>query len=393
MTDKWNILTINSGSSSIKFSLYHMGQDEILEFHGEMEGIGQSKGRFHTVTGSGEDLVSLSLNLPNHEAAFKVLFEWFDDNKSAHNINAVGHRIVHGGTKYKEARPVTEELLKQLQELSPFAPEHLPHELSAMGAVNKHYPGAKQVACFDTAFHRNMPEAARLYPLPHSLSDEGVIRYGFHGLSYEYIMTELISEVGEETANGRVIIAHLGNGASMAAVSGGQCIDTTMGFTPTGGLVMSTRSGDLDPGVILYLLEKKGMTPCEVNEMVNRKAGLLGISGISGDMGKLLSMENESAEMAVHIFCYQAKKFIGSLAAVLGGLETLVFTGGIGENSAEVRWKICDGLEFLGINLNKESNLAHTSVISRKNAPVTVLVMKTDEELMIARHVFEVLRR
>lgn len=391
MTDKRNILTINSGSSSIKFSLYRIGRSEPIILAGEIEKIGFGNGFFRARDGSGKKLVERRLDIPDHSAALKTLFEWLKRNDYDRELDAVGHRVVHGGARYTEPQPVTRELITYLRKVSPFAPEHLPHELDAIEAVCRHYPAVKQVACFDTAFHRNMPKVAQQYALPGHLKDEGIIRYGFHGLSYEYILEELAREAGEGAASGRIIIAHLGHGASMAAVCDRQCIDTTMGFTPTGGLVMSTRSGDLDPGLLLYLLEQKGMKPHEVNEMVNRNAGLLGISGISGDMRELLSIEDENAKMAVHIFCYQAKKFIGSLAAVLGGVETLVFTGGIGENSTEVRRRICSGLEFFGIFLDEASNIAHASIISAKNSPVTVRVMKTNEELMITRHVCEVI--
>jgi acetate kinase len=285
-------------------------------------------------------------------------------------------------------------LLRALEEMVPLAPDHLPQELRAIQAVKQSFPDLRQVACFDTAFHRRMPRVAQVYALPRSLADEGIIRYGFHGLSYEYIMRELRDKAGARVANGRVIIAHLGNGASMAAVHHGKGVDTTMGFTPTAGLVMSTRSGDLDPGIILYLLRERGLDASMVNDLVNERSGLLGVSGVSADMEDLLKEEatNPQAAEAVALFCYQAKKFLGALSAVLGGLDTLIFTGGIGENAPPVRERICEGTEFIGIQLDPSRNRANASIISRDDSPTTVRVMKTDEELMIARHTADLVR-
>jgi acetate kinase len=270
----------------------------------------------------------------------------------------------------------------------------LPHEIDAVKEFSRFYPGMKQVACFDTAFHRTMPEVAQLYALPAEVRRHGIARYGFHGLSYEYILSELRRETGVEAAGGRVIVAHLGNGASMAAFRGGRSMDTTMGFTPAGGLVMSTRTGDLDPGVIVYLLKERRIDASLLNRMVNKQSGLLGVSGISSDMKELLDKEpaDVRAANAVELFCYVAKKFLGALAAVLGGLDTLILTGGIGENSPPIRERICRGMEFLGIRLDTDRNNRNAGVISGDSGPVTVRVMKTNEELMIARHTFHLLR-
>jgi acetate kinase len=253
--------------------------------------------------------------------------------------------------------------------------------------VGRAYPAVPQVACFDTAFHSRMPRVARLYALPSRLAEEGIIRYGFHGLSYEYVMEEL-RRLDREAAAGCVVVTHLGNGASMAAVRGGVGVDTTMGFTPTGGLVMGTRSGDLDPGVPLFLLEERGMSPTEVSDLLNKQAGLLGVSGTSADMRDLLDREPDDgrAAEAVGLFCYQAKKFLGALAAALGRLDALVFTGGIGENAAPVRERVCEGLEFLGIRIDPERNAAHAPVISSDDASVTVRIVPTDEDLMVAQY-------
>jgi acetate kinase len=389
------ILTINSGSSSLKVALYHMGRSERLMLTGRVERIGLRAGLFQTRDAEGEVLIEQNLELPDHDAALKVLFNWLQSYAPGRDLHAVGHRVVHGGPSYSQPHLITSKLVATLKDLVPLAPNHLPHEIKAIQAVSRSYPTLTQVACFDTAFHRHMPALAQLYALPRHVWQAGVARYGFHGLSYEYIVQELGKEASAEVADGRVIIAHLGNGASMAAVRGGKSVDTTMGLTPTGGLMMSTRSGDLDPGVILYLLEEKGMRPSAVNDLLNKQAGLLGVSDISSDMKDLLAKkaENPYAADAVNLFCYQAKKFLGALAAVLGGLDTLVFTAGIGQNAPTIRGCICQDLSFLGIHLDPSRNDANAPIISHDDSPVTVRVMRTDEELMIARHTTDLMRR
>jgi acetate kinase len=304
----------------------------------------------------------------------------------------VGHRVVHGGIHYQEPQRVTPEFIAILQGMVPIAPDHLPQSIRAMQVAIKAYPNLPQVACSDSAFHRHMPRIAQLYPLPRHFADEGLIRFGFHGLSYEYILQDLRA-TAPKGAEGRILIAHLGNGASMTAVRGGIGIDTTMGFTPAGGLMMGTRTGDLDPGVLLYLLAERKMTPTALNELVNRQAGLLGVSGIGADMRDLLEREatDGHAADAVGLFCYQAKKYLGALATVLGGLDTLVFTGGIGEHAPSVRLRICEGLDFLGIRIDPGRNATHAPAISREGGSVTVRVLRTDEDLMIARHTSELL--
>ncbi|NOZ69751.1 MAG: acetate/propionate family kinase [Deferribacteres bacterium] len=393
MADR-HILTVNSGSSSIKFSVYRMGDSEDLSLSGEISGIGRDSSLFHARDSGGSTLMQTGLAAGNHGAALEYLFDWLKDHAYDRGLDAAGHRVVHGGAVYTGPQPVTGGLVEDLRKLSPFAPQHLPHELDAIEAISRFAPHIKQVACFDTAFYRDMPRIARLYALPRDLREEGLQRYGFHGLSYEYITEELGRAVGEEAVRGRVIIAHLGHGASMTAVHNGRAVDTTMGFTPAGGLVMSTRCGDLDPGVILYLLEHKGMSAGEISELVNRRAGLAAISGISPDMKELLDMEQEEprAHEAVELFCYQARKFLGGLVTALGGLDTLVFTGGIGENSPVIRSRICEGLGFMGIRIDPERNRTGSAVISGDDSMVTVRVIKTNEELMIARHTYNILR-
>jgi acetate kinase len=383
-----HILTINSGSSSIKFSLYVLGETERLVLEGELARIGVSQGVFQAKDHTGQQLTDQELDLPDHEFALKTLFDWLQGHAIGQELHAVGHRLVHGGPAHVKPQRVSPALVDELKLLIPLAPDHLPDEIKGIEAVSRNFPDLPQIVCFDTAFHRRMPEVAQRYALPKSLIQGGLQRYGFHGLSYEYVTQELVKAARARDASGKLIIAHLGNGASMAAIEDGRSRDTTMGLTPAGGLVMSTRVGDLDPGVIVYLLQEKGLTPAAVNHLINHQAGLLGISGISADMHDLLAQAETRAEaaLAVEIFCYQARKFIGALAAALGGLDTLVFTAGIGENSATIRARICAPLGFLGIHLNQGLNEGHAPVISRQDSPVTVRVIKTNEERMIARH-------
>jgi acetate kinase len=384
------ILTINSGSSSVKFALFEMGRAETLLLSGRMERIGLAAGVFKAKGADGAKLIEKAMPLPDHATAFDALFAWLKDQPDAKNLQAVGHRIVHGGPKYTQPAMIDSELIEALKKLIPLAPDHLPHEVEAIELVARSNPHLAQVACFDTAFHATMPRLAKIYALPREYEAAGVRRYGFHGLSYEYIMTELKSQADAETANGRIVIAHLGNGSSMAAVRQGACIDTTMGFTPTAGLVMSTRTGDLDPGIIVYLLREKGLTAEQVNDLVTQRSGLLGVSGTSSDMADLLEREGHdtAAAEAVELYCRQAKKFLAAFAGMLGGLDTLIFTAGIGENSPPIRSRICDGLGFLGIQIDSRRNDENARIISADGSRVRVGVIKTNEELMIARHCF-----
>jgi len=308
-------------------------------------------------------------------------------------LAAVGHRVVHGGPKYSEPQRITAEMVEELHRLSPFDPDHLPEEILLTEAFHHRFPELPQVACFDTAFHHDLPQVARLLPIPRRYEAQGVRRYGFHGLSYAFLMGELARLDGAEAEQGRVVLAHLGNGASMAAVRNGKSIDTSMAFTPTAGLVMSTRSGDLDPGLAPYLARTEQMTGKQFHEMVNHQSGLLGISETSSDMVDLLArgVDDTRAAEAVALFCYQAKKWIGSFAAALGGLDTLVFAGGIGENAPLIRERICDGLGFLGIELDQKRNAENAPLISSDTGRVKVRVIRTDEEIVIARSVIRLL--
>jgi acetate kinase len=383
------LLTINTGSSSLKAALYRLREDttETPELRAEASRIG-GRGGLRLADARGELLDERRDDLTDHAAALVALLSRLRDRGLDRNdLAAVGHRIVHGGDRHREPQKVTPKVVADLRALVPIDPNHLPQAIAAIEAVGRAYPVVPQMVCFDTAFHSRMPRVARLYALPSRLAEEGIIRYGFHGLSYEYVMQEL-RRLEPEAVDGRVVIAHLGNGASMAAVKEGVGVDTTMGFTPTGGLVMGTRSGDLDPSVPLFLLEERGLTPTEVSDLLNKQAGLLGVSETSADMQDLLDRETDDgrAAEAIALFCYQAKKFLGALAAALGGLDALVFTGGIGEHAAPVRERVCEDLEFLGIRLDPERNAAHAPVISSDDAAVTVRVVPTDEELMVARH-------
>jgi acetate kinase len=387
-----SVLTINGGSSSIKFVLYQTGQPLERTLSGKIDRIGLSGTNltFKEPTGNQQDARSLAAS--DHKSGAMFLIDWLEKQKGFASVKAVGHRVVHG-MKHTEPEVVTQELLDELHRLRPYDPDHLPREIELIEAFRQRHPKLPQVACFDTAFHRTMPRVARWLPIPRRYDAKGIQRYGFHGLSYAYLMEEL-ARLGDPAATkGRVILAHLGNGASLAAVRDGKSIDTSMGFTPTAGLVMSTRSGDLDPGLAPYLLRTEQMTTKRFYEMVNHESGLLGVSEISPDMRDLLAQEaaDVRAAEAVALFCYQARKWIGSFAAALGGLDALVFAGGIGENASPIRARICEDLGFLGIELNESRNAANAEVISADTSPATVRIIRTDEERMIARSVCRLL--
>jgi len=391
-TDLPCILTINGGSSSIKFALYRVDEPLQRRLYGKVDRIGLSGTNLTFHDPDGKPQASLSLTVPDHKSAANFLIDWIEKQNGFESVLAVGHRVVHG-MKHTAPELVSHELLDELQRIRPYDPEHLPREIELIEAFRQRYPKLPQVACFDTAFHRTMPRVAKLLPIPRRFDAKGIQRYGFHGLSYAYLMEEL-ARLGDPAATtGRVILAHLGNGASMAAVRDGKSIDTSMGFTPTAGLVMSTRSGDLDPGLAPYLARTEQINTKQFYEMVNHESGLLGISETSSDMRDLLGRETQDvrAAEAVELFCYQAKKWIGAYAAALGGLDTLVFAGGIGENAPVIRARICEGLEFLGIEIEEKQNAENEGVISAASGRVKVRVIHTDEEHMIARMVCSVL--
>jgi acetate kinase len=386
------ILTLNSGSSSLKFAIYQPQPDEHLVLSGKLERIGLSGGRLE-ITGEGIKPLKADIDLPDHSTAIHVVFDHLKELGFADGLSAIGHRVVMGGPRHTAPQRVTPKLLQELRELCRIDPPHLPAALKTIEAAREFRPDILQVACFDTSFHRTMPPVAQMVALPRELTERlGIIRYGFHGLSYEYILSEL-RQIDPGAAEGKVIIAHLGNGASMAALRGGQSVETTMGFTPAGGLVMSSRPGDLDPGVLVHLMTEKRMSGAELNDLIYKDGGLRGVSNLSSDMQDLTREKdrNPHAREAIALFCYQARKFLGALTAVLDGVETLVFTGGIGENSDFVRACICENFSYLGLQVDEAKNASHAEIISTPESRVTVRVIKTNEELMITRHTAKLL--
>ncbi len=387
-----HLLTLNGGSSSIRFALFAAGDVLERRLSGKVDRIGLPGTVLEFDERSGSPPESLSLEGSDHRSAANFLIDALEKRVGFASLRAVGHRVVHG-MHHTEPEVVTEELLEDLRRITPLDPEHLPGEIELIRIFRERHPDLLQVACFDTAFHRSLPPVARRLAIPRRYQRQGVERYGFHGLSYAYLIEEL-ARLGDPAATtGRVVLAHLGNGASLAAVLNGRSIDTSMGFTPTGGIPMGTRSGDLDPGLVGYLARIEGLTAEGFHRMVNQESGLLGVSEISSDMRELLAHEaaDPRAAEAVEVFCYQASKWIGSFAAALGGLDTLVFSGGIGENAPPVRARICERLGFLGLGLDETKNAEADGLISANDSWVKVRVIRTDEELMIARSVCRVL--
>ncbi len=385
------VLTINGGSSSIRFAAYDADASLRLRLRGKIDRIGSRGTRLIVDTAAGEPPETRHLAAADHRAAVTFLLRWLEAHPLFPAVRAVGHRVVLG-MKHSEPERITRRLLAELHRHTPYDPEHLPREIRLIEAFARRHPTLSQVACFDTAFHRQMPRVAKLLPIPRRYAAKGIERYGFHGLSYAFLM-ETLGRLDASASRGRVILAHLGNGASLAAVRDGTSIDTSMGFTPSAGLVMGSRTGDLDPGLPYVLARTEGMTAARFQRMVTRESGLLGISGTSADVRDLLAREGRDvrAADAIALFCYQTKKWIGAYAAALGGLDTLVFAGGIGENAPAVRARICEGLEFLGLTLHKSRNARTAAVISTDRSRVTVRVIRTDEERMIAASVCRVL--
>jgi acetate kinase len=380
-----SVLTLNGGSSSIRFAIFEAVRPPRPLLRGKMERIGGPAATMTVDQGPGTAPAHIPVRIEAQAAAIDGLIDWLESQPVFASIDGVGHRVVHGMLR-TAPELVSDGLLQELRNIIPFDPEHLPRELELIEALRRRRPELRQVVCFDTAFHRGMPRIATLLPIPRRYFARGVQRYGFHGLSYQFLMQEL-ARIGDPAAGtGRVILAHLGSGASLAAVQNGRCIDTSMGFTPAAGLVMGTRSGDLDPGLMSYLAMTDAMTAERFQVMVNHESGLLGISESSADVRDLLDREGSDprAAEALALFCYQAKKWIGSFAAALGGLDTLVFTGGIGENSGAVRGRICEGLNHLGIEIDENANGRNAQCISRDTGAVRVRVMATDEESVIA---------
>jgi acetate kinase len=386
------VLTINGGSSSLKFAVFAPGDPAVRLTTGAIERIGLPDPALRLVDAPSGRSDRRGIDAPDHASCVPIIADAVAATAGGGRIAAIGHRIVHGGPRHHSPQAVTPELVAELRRIAPLDPEHLPAELSLIEAFAARYAGVPQVACFDTAFHHGMPRVATLLPIPRRYEARGVRRYGFHGLSYAYLMKELARRLGPRAAEGRVILAHLGNGASLAAVRAGAPVDTTMAFTPTAGLVMSRRSGDLDPGLVAYLGRTDGMTSEQFHRMVNTESGLLGVSEISPDVRDLLAREAQDtrAAEALALFCYQARKWIGAFAAALAGLDTLVFSAGIGENSPVIRARICDGLAFLGVTLDERRNQANEILISAPGRPVAVCVIPTDEEAEIVAAVSDV---
>ncbi len=387
------ILTINGGSSSIRFALFRIGEPLERQIAGKIDRIGL-EGASLTVHRSTEDESECQdIALTDFRSAANFLIGWLEDQVEFSEIVAVGHRVVHGMT-HAQPESITRELLEELRLICPYDPDHLPGEIALIETLQTRFPKLPQVACFDTAFHTDMPRVAKLLAIPRRYAAQGVQRYGFHGISYAFLM-ERLAQLGDPAAKtGRVILAHLGNGASLAAVRDGKSIDTSMGFTPTAGLVMSTRSGDLDPGLVGYLERSEKMNGDQFSDMVNHESGLLGVSETSSDIRDLLASEASDirAAEAVALFCYQVKKWLGAFVAALGGLDTLVFAGGIGENAPLIRARICEGMNFFGIEIDPQRNATNAAIISAANGRVVLRVIPTDEELMIAQSVCKTLK-
>jgi len=394
-TDKDSyMLAFNAGSSSIKLTLFTVEDTPKRYAEAVVENIGQSIAKFGIRDKEPQNSYTKSVTAPNHTAATTILMDWLKQKIPSEAVHSIGHRIVHGGPKYFKPCVINDEVLADLRNLIWFDPEHLPAEVRLVESCAELFPNTQQIACFDTAFHHALPNVARLLPIPRKYEARGLRRYGFHGLSCEYIMRELEGLAGSAAADGRIVIAHLGSGVSLTAVSQHKSVDTTMGLTPASGVPMSTRSGDLDPGIFLFLARTEGLDPAGLNELFNTQSGLLGISGSSSDMKQLLEHEarDPKAKEAVDLFCYQVKKSIGSLAAALGGLDRLVFTGGMGEQAPLIRARICSGLEFLGIKLENSRNAGNYNLISSDTSPVVVHVIHTDEALTIAQNVRQLLK-
>jgi len=379
------VLTVNAGSSSIKFDLFAQAETPRRSLSGVIDKIGQPQARLSVKVGTQPHSTAKKVDAPDHAAAVRILSDWLHQNVPGGHVAAIGHRIVHGGPHYAQPCRLTSEVIEQLRQLTVLDPEHLPLELNLIEMLQERFPDAVQIACFDTGFHHDLPAVAQLLPIPRRYQAQGLRRYGFHGLSYSFLLQEL-RRLDDKGADGRLVLAHMGHGVSLAAVQDGTSIDTTMGLTPAGGVPMSSRSGDLDPGVLSYLARTEHLTANAFDRLVNFESGLLGLSETTADMEELLQREaeDERAAEAVAVFCYQVKKTVGALAAALGGLDQLVFTGGMGENAPKIRARVCQGLDFLGLQLDQEANNAGAGVISAADSRVKVRIIHTDEASIIA---------
>ncbi len=382
------ILAINSGSSSIKFSLYAISQADVtLLYYGKIEKLSHSP-LMTVFNDKHQSILKETLPDPGHESGLNAFFNWLGKITPPITLQAVGHRVVHGGTFFVGPTLITDQTMQQMASLNSLAPLHQSHNLEAIKVIKTRYPDLPQIACFDTTFHRTQAKLAKLFAIPADLTNAGILRYGFHGISYEYIALVMQQVLGE-VANKRVIVAHLGNGASLCGMQQRKSIATSMGFTALDGLMMGTRCGRIDPGVLLYLLQEKNYSAQQLEYLLYNESGLLGVSEISNDMRELINSDEPRAQQAVDLFCYRAATEVGSLAVALKGCDAIVFTAGIGEHAAIVREKICSYLNFLGVKINTKANLANAGIISEKNSDIVVAVIATDEALMIARHVLD----
>lgn len=388
------ILVLNAGSSSIKFSVFETAADRSLVagVHGQVESIGVSP-RLEVRDTRGQELATQNVTSRSHAGAIAAIHEWLASHVGGEaGFDGVGHRVVHGGMTYSEPVLIDDKIKAELRDLVPLAPLHQPHNIAAIEAVAHTAPAVPQVACFDTAFHRSQPPVAQEFALPAEYRTKGVRRYGFHGLSYEYILTALPA-AAPGCVDGKLVVAHLGNGASMCAIEKGRSLATTMGFTALDGLPMGTRTGSLDPGVLLYLLQHERMDAQAIERLIYEESGLLGVSGISGDMRELLASSSPAAKQAIDLFVYRIGRELGSLAAALGGLDAIVFTAGIGEHAAAIRARVCHDAGWLGVILDVDANNRDGPCISSRGSKVSVWVIRTDENLMIARHTRRLLDR
>ena len=381
------ILVINAGSSSIKFAVFQTAADRSLsqDVHGQVEGIGTSA-RLTVSDARGGKLAEQPVTGATHEDAIKAIQEWFAGHVGSESgFDGVGHRVVHGGLKYSQPALVDATLLADLEQLVPLAPLHEPHQIAAIRAVSAAAPKVRQVVCFDTAFHHDQPPLARQFALPRELTARGIRRYGFHGLSYEYIVA-VLPQVAPACARGKLVVAHWGNGASMCAIDQGRAVCNTMGLTPVDGLPMGTRTGTLDPGVLLYLMQHERMDAHQIEQLIYERSGLLGVSGVSSDMRRLLASDSPAAREAVDLFVYRIGRELGSLVAALGGLDALVFTGGIGEHVWQIRSRVCQDARWIGLTVDEAANRQGGPLISRAGSAPSAWVVPTDENLMVARH-------
>jgi acetate kinase len=386
-TTERRLLTLNSGSSSLKFAVFTVGNPPRRILSGNITGLDRQPS-MKIRSREGREIACENIAARDHGAGLDVAWQWLEEHGELRDLTAAGHRIVHGGPTFGEPRRVTAAVLAELHRLVPFAPDHLPSEIALIEALQARRAELPQILCFDTAFHATLPRVARVLPLPRRFERTGVRRYGFHGLSYQFLLEEL-RRLDPRVAEGRVIFAHLGNGASLAAVQAGRCIDTSMAFTPASGVPMSTRSGDLDPGLMAHVARAEKMTPARFHRLVNFEAGLLGLSETTSDVSELVkrSRADARAAEAVAVFCYHVKKWIGAYAAALGGVDAIVFSGGVGEHVPEIRERICHGLAFLGVEIDAAANSASAAVISSAGSRVNVRVIPTNEEQVIAEAV------